>query len=185
MTDSDGRWRTTTRRSALGLMSVGAAFFATETLGFTQLSADRGVNVAVADDTDAALRIGVDENSDGDFNEELDGTFDGNQFVQFRNDSSEEISSLDLTIENTNAGDTAEVDINDSNEGEEQFGFDGVTLEENESETGTIENLSGGGDAIIEISPSGDNTLEFDLTAEFNGTTLSLTREANFNESVS
>ena len=178
MTDSDRRWRTTTRRSALGLMSVGAALFATETLGFTQLSADRGVNVAVANDLDAVLRIAVDENNDGEFNEELGGgTFDGDRFVQFKNDSSEEISSLELTITKTDDG--GSVDIN--NESGETFGFDDTLDEENESITESA-SLDSGEESVIEISPSGENTLEFDLTAEFNGTTLSLTREADFNE---
>ena len=179
MTDSDRRWRTTTRRSALGLMSVGAAFFATETLGFTQLSADRGVNVAVADDLNAALRIGVDESDDGNFSTELGGgTFNGDQFVQFKNDSSEEISSLELTITKTDDG--GSVDIDDVSG--QEFGFSENTLDDDDRSITESASLDSGEESVIEISPSGGNTLEFDLTAEFNGTTLSLTREANFNE---
>ena len=167
-----------TRRSALGLMGIGAVGVASETLGFTQLSADRGVNVAVADDTDAALRIGVNDSDDGNFDNELDSTFDGDQFVQFRNDSSEEISSLELTITKTDDG--GSVDIDDVSG--QEFGFSGNTLDDGNRFITESASLDSGEESVIEISPSGDNTLEFDLTAEFNGTTLSLTREAEFNE---
>ena len=138
--------------------------------------------MAVANDLNAVLRIGVAASDDGDFDNELDGSFTDDQFVQFKNNSSEDISELELTIENTSADGDNEVAINDSDEGEEQFGFGGVTLEEGDFETENIEDLSDNDDAIIGITPSGENTLEFDLTAEFNGTTLSLTREADFNE---
>ena len=188
MTDSDRRWRTTTRRSALGLMSVGAAFFATETLGFTQLSADRGVNVAVADDLNAVLRIGVDEGQDGTFNAELtDEPFSGDTNVEFVNQSETAIDG------DSDDGLTVEIDATDSDDGtsldisnEENFDItDGTDATENivtattdlEAENGNVNR------AVLGFNPdeaAGGDSPEADITvtATFaDGTTLTLTRE--------
>ena len=189
MTDSDRRWRTTTRRSALGLMSVGAAFFATETLGFTQLSADRGVNVAVANDLDAVLRIAVQEGQDGDFDEELtDEPFSGDTNVEFVNQSETAIDG------DSDDGLTVEIDATDSDDGtsleisdEENFNITDGTDATEDIVTATTdldpENGSGNDNrAVLGFNPTddGDNSPEADITvtATFaDGTTLTLTRE--------
>ena len=181
MTDSDRRWRTTTRRSALGLMSVGAAFVATETLGFTQLSADRGVNVAVANDLNAVL--GLEGNSSDD-------TVDGDPLSNLEEENIED----DLTITFTNQSDvTLESTSDDLTVTIEETGGDseltvtetpGFDSEENITaggeETYNIdEDLNTNDDAsiVLENNDTEDATIDVTVDAEFNGTTLNLTRE--------
>ena len=177
MTDSNERWRTTTRRSALGLMSVGAAFFATETLGFTQLSADRGVNVAVADDLNAALIIeAANDSTDlGNSGEVLeDGDFTDNVFIRFENNTGDDDREITLgdddgeisgdDADNITVSDKTNDDLNVSGR---NFGF---TLTDNED--------------FVEIEVAEDDSSEdkLDLTLELNnvdigGATVTLTRD--------
>ena len=181
MTDSDRRWRTTTRRSALGLMSVGAAFFATETLGFTQLSADRGVNVAVADDLNAVLGLEGDS-SDGDVDEEplsdLEGeNIEGDLTITFTNQSDVtlESSSDDLIVTIEETGNSSGLAVTETS------GFDSEDdIEAGEEKTYNIdEDLSTNDDAsiVLENNDTENATIDVTVDAEFNGTTLNLTRE--------
>ena len=157
MTDSDRRWRTTTRRSALGLMSVGAAFFATETLGFTQLSADRGVNVAVADDDEAGFAITVSED-DNSFNDTFADKeeFDDNAFIQFENQTSSSI-----TVDDGNA---QIVDQNDQNV------EDDITI---------IDESNGNGS--IDIVDQDNNTFDISLPDEDDSAVLKVELDASAN----
>ena len=61
----DSDLRSYTRRGALGLMGAGGVLAATETFGFTRLTADRGVGVSVAGDDSAAIEI-LGNDSGGD-----------------------------------------------------------------------------------------------------------------------
>ena len=185
MTDSDERWRTTTRRSALGLMSVGAAFFATETLGFTQLSADRGVNVAVADDLNAVLQIAVDEGQDDEFDEELtDEPFTGDTNVEFVNQSETAIDGdsddgLTVEIDATDPDDGTSLDISN----EENFDITGETdaTEDIVTATTDLDPENGNGNvnrAVLGFDPTNSPVADITVTATFtDGTTLTLTRE--------
>ena len=49
--------RRCTRRGALVLIGIGGGILAVETDAFTRLSADRGVNVSVTNDEDAAFGV--------------------------------------------------------------------------------------------------------------------------------
>ena len=178
MTDSDRRWRTTTRRSALGLMSVGAAFFATETLGFTQLSADRGVNVAVANDLNAALIIEAadDFNNLGSDGEELeDGDFTDNVFIRFENNTDSQIivgDPEDVDDTGTISNEGGDFDVNNENVNGGALGVDDSNF--------NFELPSEGDFVDIEVTNETDETIS--LTLEINGgeigdATISLTRD--------
>ena len=100
------------RRAAIGLMGVGGGLAATETLGFTNLTAGRGVNVDVVGDDEAVLRIvgtgGVNTDGGSNTDEPLEdpGSFDEELRIDFENQSDTEIEGddgngdLEVTIDN-------------------------------------------------------------------------------------
>ena len=194
MTDSDRRWRTTTRRSALGLMSVGAAFVATETLGFTQLSADRGVNVAVAGDDEAVIAVTGEEGSDGadplsDF--EGGGATDINEgepfTLEITNNSDEQLEGDDLIIiiEVTDEDVAEDITIEADSKGD--FDVNSIDSAEfsdtDDEEEFELDGKLGTNSVTIEFEPvdstEADNSLtfKFDFDIEINGTTLTFVRE--------
>ena len=168
------------RRSALGLMGIGAVGVASETLGFTQLSADRGVNVAVANDLNAVLGLegnSSDDTVDGDPLSNLEEeNIEDDLTITFTNQSDvtlESTSDLIVTIDET--GGDSELTVTetlsfDSDEditagGEETYNID--------------EDLNTNDDAsiVLENNDTEDATIDVTVDAEFNGTTLNLTRE--------
>ena len=56
----EGGWRRYSRRGALGLMGVGGIAVVSETMGFTDVSRGRGVNIGVDEDDEAILQIVAD-----------------------------------------------------------------------------------------------------------------------------
>ena len=136
-----------TRRSALGLMGIGAVGVASETLGFTNLTAGRGVNVDVVGDDEAVLTIvgtaGV--NTEGGDNED---------------EPLEDPDSFDeeLQIDFTNQSDT---DI----EGQNNDGDLDVTITNQEGSGGTIE-VTGFGETDEAIDPDANNTFQTGLDSE-------------------
>jgi hypothetical protein len=111
--DGDAGWRYT-RRGALGLMGAGAVGVGLETVGFTNLTAGRGVGIGVSDDTNAKLQVTVSGGSeDGnalsnstDYTDPLD--------VEFKNtDSSLSIELTGITITN-NSGESISSDFSSS-----------------------------------------------------------------------
>ena len=196
MTDSDGRWRTTTRRSALGLMSVGAAFFATETLGFTQLSADRGVNVAVADDDEAVIAVtGEEDSKDADPLSDFEGgdatnIDEGDPFtLEITNNSDEQLEDDDLIITIEVTDNEVDGDITIEADGNEDFNvngensFDFTDTDDGPGEFELDGTLGTGHSVTIKFEPvegtdaSNSLTFEFDFDIEINGTTLTFVRE--------
>ena len=174
-----------TRRSALGLMGIGAVGVASETLGFTQLSADRGVNVAVADDLNAALTIEAadDSNNLGSDGEELeDGTFTDEVFIRFENNTDSEISvgdptdSVDDTGNISSGGDFSVSE--DDTSGNSELDVDGPDFNFK---------LPGEGD-FVDIEVTNEAGENISLTLEINGgeigdATISLTRDFDINSS--
>ena len=140
-----------TRRSALGLMGIGAVGVASETLGFTNVTAGRGVNVGVENDDNAVLTLTVGETALNDFDSgedliDIDFTantdFDGDSLetesgVAVEIDVSQsdvDVSSDDFTISETTVGTeqddviAAHTDLNTSDSAT-------LTLETNEDGT--------------------------------------------------
>ena len=116
---SDDRdWREYTRRGALGLMGVGGLAVATETMGITQLTADRGVGVSVEDDANAGVKI-VNDN-DGSTPIE-NTTFDGSALIRFENDTSRSIDNIICSL----TGDTSNVNFT----GSKDFGTSGELVQ--------------------------------------------------------
>jgi hypothetical protein len=104
--------RTYTRRGALGLMGAGGVFAATETFGFTELTADRGVGVSVGDDADAGVKIVDNSDDPGPI---TDATFTGAAEIKFINDTQSDIYEIKCSlINNSNAAITGDKDFNSS-----------------------------------------------------------------------
>ena len=147
MSDEERDLRKYSRRSAIGLMGVGGGLAATETLGFTNLTADRTVDVDVVGDDEAVLTIvgtgGV--NTEGGDNED---------------EPLEDPDSFDeeLQIDFTNQSDT---DI----EGQNNDGDLDVTITNQEGSGGTIE-VTGFGETDEAIDPDANNTFQTGLDSE-------------------
>lgn len=86
----DSDLRSYTRRGALGLMGAGGVLAATETLGFTQLTADRGVGVSVGSDDEAGVKI-VDNSDDTKITQD---SFSDPAEIKFKNNTSTDIASI-------------------------------------------------------------------------------------------
>ena len=155
MSDEERDLRKYSRRSAIGLMGVGGGLAATETLGFTNLTADRGLSVSVADDSNAALEITVDEGQEGDYNDTLeDSPFTGDSNVKFENTGNEDISSEE--------DDALVVDISETDDGSIEIRDNGVegTFDVSDSPADTDE----GATAEVDLPTSTDAILEFSPT---------------------
>ena len=176
MSDEERDLRKYSRRSAIGLMGVGGGLAATETLGFTNLTADRGVNGAVADDLDAALKIEVADSAMGSNGngEELEGEFTNEVFIRFENNTGDH-REIDLGGNNgeISGDDSDKITVSDETNGDlnvDSPSFD-FTLSDNED--------------FVEIKVAENGTSEDkldDLTLELNnvdigGATVTLTRD--------
>ena len=187
MSDEERDLRKYSRRSAIGLMGVGGGLAATETLGFTNLTADRGVNVDVANDLNAVLIIAVDEGGNGDFDEELtEDPFTGDSNVEFVNQSDtgiegDDFDGLTVEVDATDSADGTELDISNL----ENFNVTGSNAVNDVVTAETDLGPDSGGDdrAVLKFSPSDDGggnspAADITVTATFSdGTTLELTRE--------
>ena len=165
------------RRAAIGLMGVGGGLAATETLGFTNLTADRGVNVGVVtdDNENATLRITADDDT-------IAGeTFDDSVQIDIENNSGSELTAEDddlvVTVDADEIVDGEELDVTSDNFDDEDTTIseesDSITLElitdtgESETASFALETQDSGGEVTVDIT--------FDAT--FNGTSLTATRE--------
>ena len=130
-----------TRRSALGLMGIGAVGVASETLGFTNVTAGRGVKVGVVGDDEAVLRI-VGTGGGGSIDEPLEDpeSFDEELQIDFENQSDTEI------------------------EGEDGDGDLEVTIDNQEDSEGVIE-VTGFGETDIQISVDESDNFQTGLPA--------------------
>jgi hypothetical protein len=185
---SDDRdWRQYTRRGALGLMGLGGLAVASETLGFSTVTSDRGVALTVANDDSAALQIeGKPDGGTG--TSDILQNFDSNNAaapaldVSFTNKSGSPIDSDNLEV-------TVEVDSNTSNSGVEiidQGGFStsgDTNIGPNDGSTTFSTGLSNTAtealliDNRIDASDDGQAVIDLSVSADFaNGISLSLNR---------
>ena len=164
MSDEDRDLRKYSRRSAIGLMGVGGGLAATETLGFTNLAAGRGVEVAVGGDDDAVLLV-VDEDSDDPLPEAE--PFDDEVTIEFTNESDSDINNDDLsvTITNQDSSDTS-VNVHGFDSGSGDISSDGSSEEFN-----TDLDASDSTDLTIELDNKDSNTstINVDVNADFGG----------------
>ena len=184
MMGDDEQWQTT-RRGAIGAMAVGSAFLTFETLGVTNMTGGRGLQIGLSDDDEAVLAVegeGPDEESSSlsAFEGEIIELDDSEHFrVTVRDETADdepielegsEISATgdDITIEvedeNSDSDDTKTIG-NDS----ESIDIGEITFENDEAQLKfTIE---------PDAEQDGSLTLEFEFEAAFNGTTVQFTRE--------
>ena len=169
-----------TRRGAIGLMGVGAVGVASETLGFTNLTARRGVNVGVEGDLNADLIIEAADdqvNLGGDGEELGTSTFDDEVFIRFENNTTDrEISVGDPT--DGSADDTGTISDNNFN----NFSVNDVDEDVQVDDPNFNFELSDSGDSVdIKVTnDTADKTIS--LTLEIDGgeigdTIISLTRD--------
>ena len=179
MSDDDRDLRTYSRRTALGLMGIGAGLAATETLGFTNVTADRGVNVGVADDADGVLGVRADEDQNEENREDIDGTFTAQQIdLVFINQSNQTIAKGDLTVE-ISTDDS--VDINDRDADDGDFANTDETIDDGSAQFTTQTDLNEAEEGVLEVDVGSEEEATITVTvveAVFNGANLSLSRTA-------
>ena len=184
MSDEERDLRKYSRRSAIGLMGVGGGLAATETLGFTNLTADRGVNIGVADDlnSDLIIEASDDDDFDNETGELGDTVYAENVFIRFEHNAGTDVSidsedgsisgrneteSGDFTVSSSDTSSEADLSISDP-----KFSF----------------NLPEEGDFVtIEVTNDSDETIDLSLgitDAEINGTTISLTRDFDVSDTT-
>ena len=183
MMGDDEQWRTT-RRGAIGAMAVGSAFLTFETLGVTNMTGGRGLQIGLSDDDEAVLAVegeGPDEDSSSlsAFEGETVELDDSEHFrVTVRDETADdEPIELEGSQISATAGDIT-IEVDDENSGDtETIGNDSesidigelITFEDDEAQLNiTIEPDADEGDSL---------TVEFEFEAAFNGTTVQFTRE--------
>ena len=169
MSDEERDLRKYSRRSAIGLMGVGGGLAATETLGFTNLTADRGVDVDVVGDDEAVLRIvgngGVNTDGESNTDEPLEDpeSFDEELQIEFENQSDTDIEGedgdgdLEVTIDNQEDSEGV-IEVTGFGETDTQISVDesdnfqtGLPASETENLTIAME-ADDGSDAIINVT---------------------------------
>ena len=135
MSDDGRDLRKYTRRSAIGLMGVGGGLAATETLGFTNLTAGRGVELDVTDDLNGTIGIEVKNDTSETLNS--DDTFNTEIEVQFTNQGE---SQLDLTVEVSNKGSDVEVNQNINGNGTDNATVNNIDTDEGPGNLLKVEN---------------------------------------------
>ena len=180
MSDEERDLRKYSRRSAIGLMGVGGGLAATETLGFTNVTAGRDAFIGIDDDDNAILESTGSSTSDGDVDgDPLSGlestTIDDDLTIEFTNRSTVTLDSgsdnLTVTISETNG---EELDVTSTTNFDSKSDISG-----NEEETYDIsDNLDTDDSASItlENNDGGTATIDVDVDAVFDGTTLNLNR---------
>lgn len=174
MSDGDSHLRKYSRRSAIGLMAIGGGLTATETLGFTRLTADRAISISVANDRNASLRITVEEGQSGGYEDTLtDEPFSGNSNVKFENAGNSDITSGngDAITVDISATDAGSITFDDNREGAQTFTFVDDDTQATKGNGVTAEaDLPSGDDAILSVAPIDNDdgnspTVDFTITA--------------------
>ncbi|ESS02431.1 MAG: hypothetical protein A07HR67_02762 [uncultured archaeon A07HR67] len=127
--------RSYTRRGALGLMGAGGVLAATETLGFTQLTADRGVGITVSGDNASGFKItangsGLNDTTSAD--EILSLTFTNNTGTDFDGNSLSKDKGLVVEISTSN-----DTDVDVRNGGGDQ-NFSTTPINVSSGSSGTV-----------------------------------------------
>jgi len=97
----DSDLRSYTRRGALGLMGAGGVLAATETLGFSNFTRDRNLNIAVTNDLNSLLKVSVENESTSIDGQTLDQE---SATVYFENQSDIELNTIEIDISNSGGG---------------------------------------------------------------------------------
>lgn len=175
MSDDTNR-RRYTRRGALGLMGVGGVIMASETLGFTTLTAERDTNIAVKSDAHSALKLW--DSDDGNVDGET-FTLPGNETETFTIENQSTVSLDTLTVELTGKkpkSGSGEVSISPG----DFTGFDS-SITDGVSTNGTLSlSQSSSGEFKLGITDSEDPdtlSVEIDITAEYPGTSINFVRQ--------
>ena len=159
------------RRSALGLMGIGAVGVASETLGFTNVTAGRGVNIGVEDDPDATFKIEDDDSpgtaiNDADFSDRAD--------ILFENTSSNGVTiDFDGEVTGDDAGDITlsdEGNINITNN--TSFEVENDLTDGDTAVLGIDNDTTGGGEEEETLE-----NLTVSIDADINGTSISVERD--------
>ena len=159
----DSDIREYTRRGAVGLMGVGGVLAATETLGFSNLTRDRNLNIAVTNDLNSLLKVYVED-------EAIDGQTLNKESVTvyFVNQSDIELTDIEIDISNSGGG-SVEYDPSFSSETEEtnpSFTID--SLSHGDTEHITISTQSSGtADITLDVSSDTLPELSIELEREF------------------
>ena len=176
-----------TRRSALGLMGIGAVGVASETLGFTNVTAGRDALIGIDGDGDALLELRGDSSDDGvdtDPLSDLEGeTVDDDLTIQFTNNSNTtlEDASDDITVTIDGTDDTQDVNLSVDTSGD--FDNDGANITgSGDSKTFNLAtDVETSNTVSIELDEDADDegflTFKIEVTTDFGGTVLDLTRE--------
>ena len=154
------------RRAAIGLMGVGGGLAATETLGFTNVTADRGTTLRFADDDEAAFRIIANDANDEDEPIQEGGdtdkkTFDENLELKFENQLGADIKEGDLEIRIQNTDDDTAVTEEDNtgfNKSSGDFPLEGS--DDNSATFESSKSISSGESLSIEIGTQDNNKIE-------------------------
>ena len=164
MSDEERDLRKYSRRSAIGLMGVGGGLAATETLGFTNVTAGRGVNVDVVDDLDGL--IGIEVTSEGG-SETLDEstTFSTEIEVEFTNQGE---TDLELTVEVTDIDTDVTVNQNIDGSSNDSATVEDIGTNDTPGNTLKVENNSEDQERDFSVSISGtfDDGASVDLDRE-------------------
>jgi hypothetical protein len=147
--------RSYTRRGALGLMGAGGVLAATETLGFTQLTADRGVGITVSGDNASGFKItangsGLNDTTSAD--ETLSLTFTNNTGTNFDGNSLSENEGLAVDISASNT----DVEVTDG-DGNQSFSDVSTTIASRSSGT-VATDLPSSDTAKLDIKNTTDDT---------------------------
>ena len=170
-------------------MGIGAVGVASETLGFTNLTAGRGVNIGIVDDDDALLAVTGDETPLSDVSNESLGSSD-TFTVEVTNNSENTLDSGDdlaITITVTDDDISGGEDITIEADSEEDFSpsTNEFSSESNDETFDLNKSLTGGGsesatidfEIVADTDQGNSLTFEFDFDTEFNGTSLQFIRD--------
>jgi len=155
-----------TRRGALALMGVGGLLGLSETLGFTNATRSRGLNIGVSDDDSAVLTITGTPN--GGTEDTLD-TFDDTSpatppvDITFTNEADDPIKTDGLDVEIT--GGTVDDSPSDSSSFTTELSANGAN---GDSETITVDTDTGGTESV---------TVDVTNVTFESGTSISLSRD--------
>ena len=181
MSDEERDLRKYSRRSAIGLMGVGGGLAATETLGFTNVTAGRDAFIGIDDDDNAILESTGSSNSDDDVDgDPLSGlestTIDDDLTIEFTNRSTVTLEagsgSEDLTVTIDETADTKLVVDTTNFDTTEDIGPGGLETYNIDSSIQPDESAT----ISLESTDSDTATIDVEIDVVFNGTTLNANR---------
>jgi len=158
----DSDLRSYTRRGALGLMGAGGVLAATETLGFSNLTRDRNLNIAVTNDLNSLLKVYVENENTIIDRQRIDQK---SVTVYFENQSDIDLKSINVII--THSGVKVDYTLSDGFSGENNsFILDSLSSGHTENITISTQS-SGTADITLDISSDTLPELSIELERDF------------------